>query len=123
MATSLTGPWLEFMALATAPFPRPPQPISARRIVLSSAAWTLGIVAPASVTPAAMLPVWAKKLRRDRPFGREADNCGSRFMVGCPSGMRDAGYGMLVVYSVLLIGGAGPVQMLLQEGIIRALLC
>jgi hypothetical protein len=35
------------MALATAPLPRPPQPINANWIVPSSAAWTLGRFKPA----------------------------------------------------------------------------
>ena len=65
MATSLTGPLVEFMALATAPLPRPPQPISARRIVLSSAAWTRGIITPANAEAAATLPPHFKKSRRE----------------------------------------------------------
>ena len=38
MATSLSGPPATDMALPTAPLPREPEPIRARRMVLSSAA-------------------------------------------------------------------------------------
>ena len=65
MATNLTGPRAAeslsrrepasspstsppaAMAFATAPLPRPPQPINANWIVLSSAAWTRGRFNPA----------------------------------------------------------------------------
>ena len=52
-------------ASAAAPLPRPPQPISARRIVLSSAACTRGIATAASAEPAASLPLHCKNSRRE----------------------------------------------------------
>ena len=65
MATSLTGPCLTDMALAAAPVPRPPQPIRATWIVLSSAAWTRGTAMPASAEAAATRPVFFRNSRRD----------------------------------------------------------
>ena len=65
MATSLTGPFLTDMASAAAPVPRPPQPIKATRIVLSSAAWTCGTTTPANAVAAAILPVFFRNSRRD----------------------------------------------------------
>jgi hypothetical protein len=56
IATNLIGPLLLASALAAAPAPRLPQPISATRIVLLSAAWTLGTAAPANADLAAEWP-------------------------------------------------------------------
>ena len=56
MATSRTGPKGDSRALATAPLPRPPQPIRARRIVLSSAAWAVRATLPSTAAPAAAEP-------------------------------------------------------------------
>src|SRR5262249_15281063 len=57
-------------ALAAAPVPRPPQPTSAKRIVLSSPAWTEGMATPARAEAAATWPVVLRKSRRDGPgFG------------------------------------------------------
>src|SRR5437588_193230 len=47
MATSLVGPYLTDRALTAAPVPRPPQPIRATLMVLSSPAWTCGTAMPA----------------------------------------------------------------------------
>ena len=62
MTVSLTGPPVASKALTTAPLPRPPQPISASRIVLSSAACTCGMATPAKAVPAAAVPPHFKKL-------------------------------------------------------------
>lgn len=72
MATSLQGPLGDSNALTTAPLPRPPQPIKARRIVLSSAAWTCGIATPAKAVPAVNTPHCFKKSRREL---LPADSC------------------------------------------------
>ena len=65
MACSLTGPPVARKASAAAPLPRPPQPIRARRIVLSSAACTRGIVTAASAEPAASVPLHCRNSRRE----------------------------------------------------------
>ncbi len=65
MATSLIGPCLTDRALTAAPVPRPPQPIRATWIVLSSAAWTRGTANPARVVAAAIRPVFFKNSRRE----------------------------------------------------------
>ena len=65
MATSLQGPLGDSKALITAPLPRPPLPIKARRIVLSSAAWTCGIATPAKAAPAVNVPLRFRKSRRE----------------------------------------------------------
>ena len=82
MATSLTGPAEAAfsspscryvssttnppadMALATAPHPRPPQPIRARRMVLFSPAWTCGMATPARAEAAATRAVVLRNSRR-----------------------------------------------------------
>src|SRR4051794_14333977 len=70
MATSLIGPLLVDRALAAAPVPRPPQPIRASLIVLSSPACTCGTATPASAETAATRPVSLRNARRDvPPFG------------------------------------------------------
>src|SRR5262249_13959490 len=68
-ATSLIGPLLVASALAAAPVPRPPQPISATWIVLSSAACTAGIATPARAEVAATCPVVLRKSRREVDVG------------------------------------------------------
>ncbi len=78
MATSLIGPLLVASALAAAPVPRPPQPISATRIVLSSPAWTNGAENPASDVAAATVPVVLRNSRRDvPPLGSVMENAPS----------------------------------------------
>ena len=69
MATSLIGPFLTDRALSAAPVPRPPQPISATWIVLSSAAWTWGTTIAARAAPAAIRPVFFRNSRRDEAGG------------------------------------------------------
>jgi len=64
MANSLTGPPGADSALATAPLPRPPQPIKASLIVPSPAAWTRGTAMPASAEVAASLPARPRNSRR-----------------------------------------------------------
>ena len=64
MATSFTGPPVADRALATAPLPRLPLPTMARRMVLSSPAWTCGIVTLASAEAAANRAVLLRKSRR-----------------------------------------------------------
>src|SRR5512136_1923121 len=64
MANSFTGPCGESNASLTAPLPRPPQPISASRIVLSSPAWTHVIDAPATADVAVSAPARSRNLRR-----------------------------------------------------------
>ena len=54
-ATSLMGGPVTDKALCAAPVPRPPQPMRATWIVLSSAAWTKGILTPASAETAAVV--------------------------------------------------------------------
>src|ERR1017187_8285055 len=66
MTASFTGPLGESKASATAPQPRPPQPIRARRMVLSSAAWTQGMLTPASAEVAATALPRARNARRER---------------------------------------------------------
>ena len=66
IAYSLTG-WLcagTFRALATAPLPRPPHPIIARRIVLLPAAKRLGDRLPSTAAPAAKEPPCLRNCRR-----------------------------------------------------------
>src|SRR4051794_28843029 len=65
MATSLIGPPLVASAFAAAPVPRPPQPTSATRIVLSSPAWTDGMATFASAEVAATVLVVLRNSRRD----------------------------------------------------------
>src|ERR1051326_4993643 len=65
MATSLTGQALTDRALAAAPVPRPPQPISATWMVLLSAVWTCGRATPARAEAAASLPVFLINSRRE----------------------------------------------------------
>src|ERR1035438_831328 len=55
-------PW----ASATAPLPRPPQPIGARRMALSSAAWTQGMLTPAKAEAAATALPRARNSQRER---------------------------------------------------------
>src|SRR4051794_26492404 len=64
MATSLTGPAVVERALTAAPEPRPPQPMRAMRIVLSSAAKTWGMSMPARAEAAAMAEVVLRNSRR-----------------------------------------------------------
>ena len=66
MAKSLTGPPGAESALATAPLPRPPQPIKASLIVPSPAAWTCGTATPASAEVAANLPARPRNSRACR---------------------------------------------------------
>jgi len=66
IAIIFTGPLGESNALAAAPLLRPPQPMSARRMVLFSAAWTKGSVVPASAEAAASLPLRDTNSRRER---------------------------------------------------------
>src|SRR5690349_3883895 len=61
------GPCLVLRALAAAPVPRPPQPTSATRMVLSAAACTAGTVTPARAEAVATVPVALRKSRRDAP--------------------------------------------------------
>ena len=63
-ATNWIGPFLTERASAAAPVPRPPQPTSATRIVLSSAAWTHGVAAETIVVAAANRPVFLRNSRR-----------------------------------------------------------
>src|SRR5262249_29406847 len=56
MATSLVGPLVE-SAFSAAPVPRPPQPTSARLMVLLSPAYIRGRITLASAVAAATLPV------------------------------------------------------------------
>ena len=65
MTVSLTGPPGASKALTAAPLPRPPQPIKASRMVLSSAACTRGIATPASAEAAASFPPRSRNSRRD----------------------------------------------------------
>ena len=65
MATSLSGGPETERALAAAPVPRPPQPTRATSMVLSSAAWTKGILMPASAETAAVEPAALRKARRE----------------------------------------------------------
>ena len=60
---SITSPPAD-MALATAPLPRPPQPIRASRMVLSSPAWTCGMATPARAEAAAIRAVFFRNSRR-----------------------------------------------------------
>jgi hypothetical protein len=62
--------------LPTAPLPRPPQPISARRMVLSSAAWTRGMTTLAKLEAAAAAVPHCKNWRREAPGD---DSCGDCF--------------------------------------------
>src|SRR4051812_17970407 len=65
MATSLTGPFLTDIAFSAAPVPRPPHPIKATWIVLSSAACTNGRAVPARAEAAAMRPASLRNSRRE----------------------------------------------------------
>ena len=65
MATSFIGADFTDKASPAAPPPRPPQPIKTMRIVLSSAAWTLGTTAPARAVAATAFPLFFKNSRRD----------------------------------------------------------
>ena len=78
MAWSFTGPPEALKASTAAPLPRPPQPINARRIVLSSAACTRGMATPASAAPAATVPLHCRNSRREDFCA--CDNGFSRFM-------------------------------------------
>src|SRR4051812_4656838 len=68
MATSFVGPLFVDNAFSAAPVPRPPQPTRARRMVLSSAAYTCcGIAIPAKALAAASRPAPSRTSRRERP--------------------------------------------------------
>src|SRR5262245_25811946 len=66
MATSLVGPLVE-RAFSAAPVPRPPQPTSARLIVLLSPAYIRGRMTLARAVAAATLPEVLIISRRVRP--------------------------------------------------------
>src|SRR5262245_9072598 len=68
MATSLVGPLVE-RAFSAAPVPRPPQPTSARLIVLLSPAYIRGRMKLESAVAAATFPVVLIISRRVRPDG------------------------------------------------------
>jgi hypothetical protein len=70
------------MALATAPAPRPPHPISAKRIVLSSPANTRGIATPAKAVAAANPALLLMKSRRVVAFVE------GLFMIGMSPGVK-----------------------------------
>ena len=73
------------MALPTAPLPRPPQPIRARRIVLFSPAWTRGIPTLSRADPAAAAPVHRKNSRREVPcLSDGGDGCSCDMVVLSP---------------------------------------
>src|SRR5439155_19249178 len=64
IATSFTGPAAVERPLTSAPHPRPPQPVNARRIVLSSAAKTFGMLTPANDDAAAIAEPFLRNSRR-----------------------------------------------------------
>src|SRR6516162_8170352 len=66
IATSLVGPLVVESAFSAAPVPRPPQPTSARLIVLLSPAYIRGSARLATAAAAAILPVVLRSSRRDR---------------------------------------------------------
>src|SRR4029453_14249827 len=70
MATSFVGPLLVERASPAAPVPRPPQPTSARLIVLLSPAYIRGRKPLAKAVAPAALPVVLISSRRVRPEGR-----------------------------------------------------
>ena len=82
MACNVTGPRSADRASPTAPLPRPPVPIRARRIVLSSPACTAGITLPANAAAAATLPVRLRNSRREEPPDLLLPKCCCCDMVG-----------------------------------------
>jgi len=85
-ATTFSGPAVVASALTTAPPPRPPQPISARRMVLSSAANTCGTFTPASAEAAMTAEVVLRNERRPMPAGVATGQFGDSFMCPGPRG-------------------------------------
>jgi hypothetical protein len=80
MAWSLTGPAATENASPTAPRPRPPQPMSARRIVLFSAACTHGTPVAVRTTPAATAAPSLSASRREAWGSVRFVGAVSRFM-------------------------------------------
>ena len=69
MATSRTGPEV-LSAWLTAPLPRPPQPMNARRIKLLPAAWAMrAMLRPPAVEIADTAP-FRRNCRREQPLVR-----------------------------------------------------
>src|SRR3954454_23158185 len=104
MATSRIGLFCTERASPTAPVPRPPQPTSARRIVLSSPAWTEGTARPAKAEAAVILPASARKWRR------VVVGLGSVTMLLLGTGRGSGGIARGVKQSGMPPGGAGAIE-------------